>query len=175
MYATGVVLWEVLARRVRIAKYANWKGECFEQRADILQNACVQLNGGLVVSSSSSSSSFFFLRFRGTATPMPTLRTACAAGSAFPTSYVTVVSSASRGSLGSCTACSQWGEPRRDGMRADCGLQEIDGQDKIVMLINDIIVSLLQPAAERRPSAAATNRKFAKFIRDIMEADDETY
>ena len=60
-------------------------------------------------------------------------------------------------------------------MRADCGLQEIDGQDKIVMLINDIIVSLLQPAAERRPSAAATNRKFAKFIRDIMEADDETY
>jgi hypothetical protein len=52
---------------------------------------------------------------------------------------------------------------------------EIDGQDKIVALVNDVVVSLLQPSPQDRPSAAATNRKFARFIRDLMEADDENY
>jgi hypothetical protein len=44
-----------------------------------------------------------------------------------------------------------------------------------VALVNDVVVSLLQPSPQDRPSAAATNRKFARFIRDLMEADDENY
>ena len=50
---------------------------------------------------------------------------------------------------------------------------EVDGQDKIVELINNIIVSLVQVAAERRPSAMATNRKFAKFIRELLESQED--
>ncbi len=51
--------------------------------------------------------------------------------------------------------------------------QEIDGQDKIVELVNGVIVSLLQAAPERRPSAASVNRKFAKFIRSLLEEEEE--
>jgi hypothetical protein len=51
--------------------------------------------------------------------------------------------------------------------------QEVDGHDKIVELVNDVIVSLLQSAGERRPSALATNRKFARFIRALIETDDD--
>ena len=50
--------------------------------------------------------------------------------------------------------------------------QDIDGQDKIVELINNIIISLLQ-TADRRPSAMATNRKFAKFIRELIESEED--
>jgi hypothetical protein len=50
---------------------------------------------------------------------------------------------------------------------------EVDGHDKIVELVNDVIVSLLQSAGERRPSALATNRKFARFIRALIETDDD--
>jgi hypothetical protein len=58
-------------------------------------------------------------------------------------------------------------------VRARTRWQEIDGQDKIVELINSVLVTLIQPAAERRPSAMATNRKFARFIRDLLEANEE--
>ena len=51
--------------------------------------------------------------------------------------------------------------------------QDIDGQDKIVELINNVIVSLSQVNTAQRPSAAATNRKFAKFIRELIESADE--
>ena len=51
--------------------------------------------------------------------------------------------------------------------------QEVDGQDKIVELINTIIVNLLQTATERRMSSMAANRKFAKFIRDLIESEDD--
>ena len=49
--------------------------------------------------------------------------------------------------------------------------QDIDGQDKIVELINNVIVSLSQVNTAQRPSAAATNRKFAKFIRNLLEQE----
>ena len=52
-------------------------------------------------------------------------------------------------------------------------MQEVDGQDKIVELINSIILGLNQQGAERRPSAPAINRKFARFIREMLESQEE--
>ena len=51
--------------------------------------------------------------------------------------------------------------------------QDVDGQDAIVAHVNEVIVSLIQPAVERRPSAMATNRKFARFIRALLEPEDD--
>ena len=51
--------------------------------------------------------------------------------------------------------------------------QEIDGQDKIVELINNVIVALVQVNTAQRPSAAATNRKLAKFIRELIESSED--
>ena len=58
-------------------------------------------------------------------------------------------------------------------MRTRTCLQEVDGQDKIVELINSIILGLNQQGAERRPSAPAINRKFARFIREMLESQEE--
>ena len=52
-------------------------------------------------------------------------------------------------------------------------MQEIDGQDKIVELVNSVIVSLVQVNTAQRPSAAASNRKFARYIRELIESADE--
>ena len=52
-------------------------------------------------------------------------------------------------------------------------MQDVDGTDKIVEHVNEVIVSLIQAAAERRPSATATNRKFARFIRALLEPEED--
>ena len=50
--------------------------------------------------------------------------------------------------------------------------QDIDGQDKIVELLGTAIDSLLETGPERRPSANAINRRFAKFIRELIESQE---
>ena len=42
-----------------------------------------------------------------------------------------------------------------------------------MVMVNSVITSLLEAAAERRPSAMATNRKFARFIRELVESNEE--
>ena len=45
---------------------------------------------------------------------------------------------------------------------------EVDPEDKILGLINNIINLTLAPSAERRPTVAAINSKFASFIRELI-------
>jgi hypothetical protein len=47
---------------------------------------------------------------------------------------------------------------------------EVDEGDAILVTLNSIINASLSPSAERRPSVAAINSKFAAFIRDLIGA-----
>ena len=40
-------------------------------------------------------------------------------------------------------------------------------------VVNATILELFDQAPERRPTAPAVNRKFARFIRDLLEAEEE--
>ena len=50
---------------------------------------------------------------------------------------------------------------------------DIDGTDKTVELVSSIIDSLLDRNPTNRPSATATNRKFARYIRSLVETEDD--
>jgi hypothetical protein len=40
-------------------------------------------------------------------------------------------------------------------------------------MLGDVINGLLQSGPERRPSANSVNRRFAKFIRELIESADQ--
>ena len=46
----------------------------------------------------------------------------------------------------------------------------MDPNDAILVLLNNIINACLTHTAERRPSVASINSKFAVFIRDLIGA-----
>ena len=48
---------------------------------------------------------------------------------------------------------------------------EVDDSDEILVLMNGIIDSALNPSPDRRPSFNAINTKFAKFIRNLLEQE----
>ena len=109
-------------------------------------------------------------RFRGTATPTRTLRCTCGTASVSSIWYVPVAthrrSPVDCGSSRTHCAVAPWSSSSNPS-------QDVDGQDAIVAHVNEVIVSLIQPAVERRPSAMATNRKFARFIRALLEPEDD--
>ena len=48
---------------------------------------------------------------------------------------------------------------------------EVDADDRILVLVNNIINSTLVPSPERRPTMSAINSKFASFIRELINAE----
>ena len=53
------------------------------------------------------------------------------------------------------------------------GSQEVDEQDEMVKLVNATILTLFEQEPSKRPPATTVNRKFARFIRELLEADEK--
>jgi hypothetical protein len=51
--------------------------------------------------------------------------------------------------------------------------QDVSDQDPTVRFISEVVDGLLTHAPLHRPSSIATNRKFAKFIRQLVETEDD--
>jgi len=48
---------------------------------------------------------------------------------------------------------------------------EVDGDDRILLLINGVINSTVIASPERRPTVSSLNSKFATFIRELVSGE----
>ena len=48
---------------------------------------------------------------------------------------------------------------------------EVDDSDNILVLLNNLVDSMLNPSPDRRPTVMSVNSKFAVFIRQLLEEE----